>query len=275
MEFLGRACRHFKSKGRNGKDTNEMIIDGKKISTVLELHNLLSSCTNPKMVIQFTMTGAPIKSVPQCIGSFVNISYLNLSGNNIEFLPWSIVLLKKLEHLDLSNNCVAVISPILCYFPLLKTLDVSENVLESLPTDLLNLVALKTLNVIGNKTIKSPPLSVCQDGKEAIFEALRIRKSRVDAFSNWKPYYQGNKTQSMKLNSLVQICIDCIIESDVDFLSAEIPPVMKTYLNETKKQESSLLPNLFKCSKCRRYFTKSFTFENHDCKVVNKMGTLK
>ncbi|OWF52619.1 hypothetical protein KP79_PYT25519 [Mizuhopecten yessoensis] len=153
----------------------------------------------------------------------------------------------------------------LCYFPSLKILDLSSNALESLPTDLLNLEALETFNVCGNNDIKSPPLSTCHEGKEAIFRALGIRRTRVDALANWKPYYQGNKTKASELNSLVKLCIDCIIESEIDFLSAEIPPVVKTYLTETKKQESSLLPNLLKCSECERYFSKTFIFENHDC----------
>lgn len=249
-------------------DSQLLMINGKKIPTVSKLHDLLSGHNNPKLVQQFTLTGSPLRSIPQCLGSFSNISYLNLSGNKIEFLPWSIVLLKKLKHLDLSNNCISVVCPILCYFSLLETLDLSDNSIESLPTDMLNLSALQTINVSGNNTLQSPPPSVCNAGKEAIFEALRIRQSRKDALANWKPYFKGDN--STKLLSLVQICIDCIIDSEIDFLSAEIPPIMKTFLAETKTQESSLLPSLFKCSNCERYFSKRHLFDNHDCRAVNK-----
>lgn len=248
-------------------DPRKVHFDGKDIATVIQLQEKLTAHPDPHQVGTFTVSGAVLKTFPQGIGAFSNITKLSLAGNQIEFLPWSVVLLKKLEHLDLSHNCINVIPPILCHFALLKTLDLSCNALEQLPTDMLNLVALEKINVSGNLNLRSPPLRLCLAGKEAIFEAFRNRQTREDAFLKWKPYYQ---VVSMRLKPLVELCIGCIIDSKTDFLSANIPPVMKTYLNTIEIQESSLLPTLMKCSKCERYFSKTYIFENHDCRLVSK-----
>ena len=57
----------------------------------------------------------------------------------------------------------------------------------------------------------------------------------------------------------------CILECQIDFLgSRDIPPRLKTNLEETKKEDRNSI-FICKCDVCEMYFSNKFKFEIHDC----------
>lgn len=230
-----------------------------------QLFEILESLQEKQNVRYLHLHSTDVKTLPASIGAFENLTELHLSNNKIEFIPWSILLLKKLTIFDLSNNKVQHLPTVICYLPKLVELNLKNNNLTKLPTELLNLPKILIIKVEGNDSLKSPPLSVCAQGKDKIFKMLQNRLKRTNLWGNWKPYYQENGPNHMR--SLVEMCIDCILISDVDFLSAShIPPVMKNYISDVEKMDQhGLLPRLKKCSNCGHYFSKAEFFDNHDC----------
>lgn len=217
----------------------------------------------PATIVKLSATHSKLKTIPADIGRFVNLKVLDLSNNLIEFIPWSIVYLKQLEILNLSHNQLKQLPSTMFHFPYLVSLDLSYNLFERLPNELLRLEKLEKLNVEGNTCLVSPPLDVCLRGVDVVFENLRKRKCRSDIWAGWRPYYKGELTS---LKSLVEICIDSIIDSKLDYLSATIvPTTVKKYLASAQKFNQSSGPLLMKCSCCKTYFSKEDIFDNHVC----------
>ncbi|CAC5372782.1 unnamed protein product [Mytilus coruscus] len=254
------------------------LIDRGEMGTYRSRHHLiisdaasLSTCQHPLEVIKLTITITELTTVPDTIGRFVNVTKLDLSNNLIEFIPWSIVCLKHLETLNLSHNKLKQLPATMFrfqgLFPRLMIIDLSYNLFERLPTELLvfetNLKTLKILNVEGNVGLVSPPLDLCLQGIETIYALLRKRQNRTNEWARWKPYYKDNFTC---LKPLIEICIETIIDSKIDYLSAtSVPPIIKKFLTSAEKYQEMLGPNVMKCSACKRYFTKESVFDNHVC----------
>lgn len=244
---------------KNTLDLNSFSVENE--SQLLEVLKSLQEKQNVKFIY---LHSTKIRNVPASIAEFENLTELHLSNNKIEFIPWSFILLKKLTILDLSNNIMKNIPTLMCYLPNLVELNLENNNLTNLPTELLHLPKILVIKVAGNDSLKSPPLSECIQGKDVIFTLLQKRVQRTNVWSGWKPYYQEKGVGY--LNSLVELCIECILTSNVDFLStSHIPPVMKNYISEVEKKDQYGLPGLKKCSNCGRYFSKNETFENHNC----------
>ncbi|XP_063422489.1 uncharacterized protein LOC134706997 isoform X2 [Mytilus trossulus] len=231
----------------------------------------LSTCQQPREVIKMTITKTELATVPDSIGRFVNVTKLDLSNNLVDFIPWSIVCLKQLEVLNLSHNKLKALPSTMFRiqgtFPRLTIIDLSYNLFERLPTELLvfenKLKTLKILNVEGNVGLVAPPLDLCMQGIETIYASLRKRQNRTDEWARWKPYYEDNFT---RLKPLIEICIETIIDSKIDYLSAtSVPPIIKKFLTSAEKFQEMLGPNVMKCSTCKRYFTKEAVFDNHVC----------
>lgn len=255
-KILSLADRERKRSGHEIKLGFDDIFKGNNVSFTDNIK------AEPDSMTHLTASHASIKSIPEDIGRYRNLKNLDLSNNLIEYIPWSVVYLKELEILDLSHNQLTKLPSTMFYFPKLISLDLSYNLFERLPIELLLYNKLETLNVEGNLSLVSPPLDLCLQGKEAIFTELEKRQSRTNAWARWKPYYTGQFTC---LQTLVEICIESIIYSKLDYLaSTTIPPTVKNYLSSAEKHQVYQI-SLMKCSTCRAYFTKDYIFDNHMC----------
>ncbi|XP_067681610.1 leucine-rich repeat-containing protein 40-like [Haliotis asinina] len=244
------------------------------VSTDQQFENALVKHRNPQSTVEIIFTDSLVEHIPVTIGSFHNLTTLCLHDNKLREIPWSLVYLQHLELCDLSSNCLSEISPIMGYIPSLKELYLQDNILTYLPTSLLKLSHLHVLDVTGNRNLALPPISVCIEGKDAIFSALSKRNNRVDMYSDVTPWYDEHKLQYQSLDhvkyvsSLMQIAVDCILECRLNYLSqTHVPPTLKNFLLRT--EESSIKqPHISKCSACGGFFTTEHNFKNHHCKRI-------
>ena len=90
----------------------------------------------------------------------VNLTYLNLNGNQLDHIPQCFKYLTGLRHLHLHQNRISDISE-LCRrnFDKLEILDLGQNKLSEIPIALVHfLVALTGLTVTNNDLLALPPL---------------------------------------------------------------------------------------------------------------------
>jgi len=103
-----------------------------------------------------------LKTIPDYLGSFVNLKHLNLSDNQLKALPDSIGNLKKLETLIVSNNQLTALPISLEGLVNLRTLTISGNLLSSFPLQIVGLKHLEAVDLSKNKISEIP------DGVEAL-----------------------------------------------------------------------------------------------------------
>ncbi|XP_046582424.1 probable serine/threonine-protein kinase DDB_G0278509 [Haliotis rubra] len=254
------------------KDCEEASDSG--VSTDKDFEEALVQHRNPQSAIEIILTDSLVEHIPLTIGNFYNLTTLRLQENKLREIPWSLVYLRHLELCDLSSNCLSEISPIMGYIPSLRKLYLQHNALTYLPTSLLWLSNLQVLDVAGNCNLASPPLSMCIEGKEAIFSALNKRNNRVDMYSDVTPWYDEGKLQFQSLDhvksasSLMQIAVDCILEFRLNYLSQiHVPPTLKNFLLRTE-QSSNKQSHISKCRTCGGFFSTEHSFKNHHCKRI-------
>lgn len=118
------------------------------------------------------LSGNQLNIIPDSIGFLTSLLSLYLNSNRLCSLPRSIGNLKSLEYLDLSYNLLTFLPPTIGTLDNLLQLKLMYNDLIQLPRMICSLTNLSVLNVTGNENIQSPPLDVCQNGIEKIFEYL-------------------------------------------------------------------------------------------------------
>ncbi|XP_046341774.2 uncharacterized protein LOC124122703 [Haliotis rufescens] len=252
------------------KSVNSNVSEDKDLKKALEKHG------NPLSAIEITLSQSSVENIPLTISNFHNLTILRLQENKLREIPWTLVYLQHLQVCDLSSNCLSEISPIMGYIPTLEELYLKHNTLTYLPTSLLKLSHLQVLDVTGNCNLVSPPMSVCTEGKDAIFSALSKRHNRVDMYSEVTPWYNEHFNvhhfQSLdyvkSVSSLMQIAVDCILECRVNYLSqVHVPPTLKNFLLRTE-QSCVKQFHISKCSTCGGFFTNEHNFKNHHCKRI-------
>ena len=245
------------------------IVSGPRVhgSHVVDtLNDILSNYRNSGQLGCLKVNDTRIYTIPQCIGNFRNIRELDMSRNNIVELPWAIIFLKRLNVLNLSDNSIRSLPPVLFRLKSLRSLNASNNKLRILPTDLLLLTNLEELTITGNPEMRSPTNAICSQGKDAIFESLRNRDKagRQNLWKRWKPYYEDS-IQISFVKPLMDLCIDKILDSEIDYISAVyFPPMLKNYISEEQVTAYGL-PDLHKCSVCKRHFSNAAFFLDHVC----------
>ena len=230
------------------------------------LSGIFCNYHNKLNLYRLEVNDTPISEIPLNICNFRNMVELNMARNKIVDLPWPIVYLSKLEILNLADNCMRRLPPVLFRLTLLKYLNVCNNMLQTLPNDFLLLENLEILLVLGNGELRSPNIATCSQGKDAIFESLRNRPDakRQNVWKKSKPYYEDSE-QISNVIPLMELCIDEIRDKEIDFKAARhFPPALKNYLSQ-EQSASFGLPNVQKCSVCRRYFSNRAYFVDHKC----------
>lgn len=206
-----------------------------------------------------------IHTIPQSIAHFQNLTSLDLSYNCIQELPWSIIYLRQLHQLNLSHNEMCSVPHTIGYLVNLRYLNLDCNKLKMLPQCLLKLTSLKTVTVNGNPLI-SPSQKICSQGTKAILNALGSLNHRRDMWHSWTPNVNGQGLGVRHPPLLTEICLECILTYDVDFLlSAATPPRLKTELLNYQEVQNSRI-HVMKCSECRKFFSNRHFFDMHMCK---------
>lgn len=114
-------------------------------------------------------------SLPDTIKDLVKVKTLELGDNNFKVIPNQIIKLVNLEYLNLSNNELSTLPFNFDRLKKLEKLDLSRNKFDTIPKVLLNLdkdfywgsTLNKGISFYGNP-IKTPPLDVIKNGREAI-----------------------------------------------------------------------------------------------------------
>lgn len=107
-------------------------------------------------LMELTIKGNVIKSLPSSFTSLRNLVKFSFSRNRLMQLPEDIGNLVKLEYLELSGNELHILPVTLCDMPALKTLIIDDNHLVRLPDRLGDLPSLTTLNASVNRLASIP-----------------------------------------------------------------------------------------------------------------------
>jgi Leucine-rich repeat (LRR) protein len=97
-----------------------------------------------------------IAKLPKKIGDLEDLTYLDLSNNNLRSLPESFGFLKSLKFLNLKYNKIIEIPNTIGRLKKLKYLDLRHNNIKSLPPEITNLNSLEILDLHGNKLNNLP-----------------------------------------------------------------------------------------------------------------------
>ena len=112
---------------------------------------LLFSCQNNVIQIDF---------LPESIGNWDSLKYLNLYGNQLTSLPERIGELSNLKNLSINFNKLTSIPESMGNLSSLENLELNENQLTYLPNSIWSLVSLKYLSLQNNQ-LTSLPESIC------------------------------------------------------------------------------------------------------------------
>ncbi|XP_001945717.2 uncharacterized protein LOC100162005 [Acyrthosiphon pisum] len=180
---------------------------------IVEMHldNILKSVDDSKLPFE----------IFQC----PNVKILSLKHNHLRQIPSAIGRLSKLEVLILTDNLLTVQSiPFSLKFCVnLKELYVDDNQLEALPGFLTSMKHLELVYRLGNRNyFKSFFLWYHTDYDH------RARKEI------WKNYWiRGEAGSRPAVSSLLDICVEKIFSSGINFFNEEIPESLKHYMSLT------------------------------------------
>jgi len=159
---LEKSLKDAKNRAGRKKKVGIEIKNGKVSNLYLGGFNLLKISPllkKLKYLKDLDLRSNPIKELPDWIGKFQSLKYLNLSNNQLIRLNPSIGKLTQLEKLDLYGNKLKKLPQSIGNLRSLKVLELHNNELESLPESLGNLSFLTKLLVNDNK-LKTLPESI-------------------------------------------------------------------------------------------------------------------
>ena len=99
----------------------------------------------------FFCTYKKICTISPQINLLVNLTHLDLSGNEIKKIPEEIGHCRKLMHLILNNNCLTDIPDVISTLVNLTHLDLSGNEIKKIPEEIFDCLLLRTLNLSHNQ----------------------------------------------------------------------------------------------------------------------------
>lgn len=95
--------------------------------------------------------------LPSEIGRLTRLTKLNISRNKLTDLPGAFYKLTELQNLNLSYNSLEMIAPDIGDLVMLQALDLSHNCINSLPPGIGFVVRLTNINISHNKLTELPP----------------------------------------------------------------------------------------------------------------------
>lgn len=112
----------------------------------------------PKHVKNLLLGNQALDTLPDEIGNFPNLTYLELSSNSLKKLPDSIGKLKQLRWIDLRFNKIQELPPTFCSLKNLESINLAENQLYKIPECVKDMQKLQVFFVPSNqiplKTLK-------------------------------------------------------------------------------------------------------------------------
>lgn len=115
---------------------------------------------------------------------------LYIENNQLEQLPASLGLMPNLEVLDCRHNLLKQLPDTICHAQGLRELLLEDNLLTHLPEDLDHLVNLKVLTLMNNP-MEDPPMAVCAQGNDAIWNWLRGNRTRKIMATKIQGWWRG------------------------------------------------------------------------------------
>jgi len=128
-------------------------------------------------VSEWATTVRELKDLPEVIGSFSHLEYLNLEQNLLSSLPVSIQKLKQLKELNLSYNMFKEFPEVLLKLSNLTRLDLSFNYLEKIPDAIGDLKNLSNINFERNN-LRMPPDGLIKVIKKRFFD-IKLCMNRI------------------------------------------------------------------------------------------------
>ena len=207
--------------------------------------------------------------VPESIGKFVNLTYLNLSGHEFGEFSLSISHLRCLQTLILANNNFYTLPNFLGLLQNLEVLDVSNNPLQALPLCLVLLGRLRKLNIDGCEKLVFPPRWVHRRGLSAILKFLSSQAQRRNLLSNQRFIPANVRNQP---ETLLNLCIDSIDSMSSVAFVASTPDIPNSVLRFLFERRMNILTqtSLCKCDHCNKYFSSLRQFDCHVCGPFTK-----
>ena len=102
------------------------------------------------------LSNEQINTLPDTIGSLLNLTYLSLSGNQLAILPDTIGYLASLSGLELSKNNLTELPDSIGELSCLSYLNLRNNRLTKLPENICNLLHLSRLDLSDNYLLELP-----------------------------------------------------------------------------------------------------------------------
>ena len=100
----------------------------------------------------------------------------------------------------------------------------------------------------------------------------RLREAasvRVDAFSNFKPYFKDkqldDEAPSTEVHGLSVLCLRVILRTRIPYEHLAVPTILRKRLDYLRNLIQLQGPRIMKCSKCGRFYTDREMFDRHEC----------
>ncbi|XP_034937542.1 leucine-rich repeat protein soc-2 homolog [Chelonus insularis] len=113
---------------------------------------------NPKDVRELKINQVGLSVLSKTIGSFLNLTKLELQDNSISWLPDEIVNLKRLEILIIDNNSLMMLPENIGYMGSLKIISAPNNSISSLPESIRYLKSIEYIDLYCNYITDLPNL---------------------------------------------------------------------------------------------------------------------
>lgn len=152
----------FEIDGRDRRVIEKMLASARDLKELefycLGLGSVLEGITAHKNLLELSMIGNSIRSLPRELVQLRRLRLLTLSDNQIDVLPEELWALSDLVHLDLGNNKLQTVPPGIGQLRDLSSLILNSNCIESLPDTFANLKRLRYLNLEDNLFTSVPEL---------------------------------------------------------------------------------------------------------------------
>ena len=130
-----------------------------------------------------------LTTLPENIGNLANLTDLHLSNNNLSSLPDSLSNLSNLQRLYLYNNQLTNLPKNIGSLPNLTSLHLDNNQIADLPDSISKLSKLKRINLNGNPLTDLSMLRSLSDLGIVIFANMNLPRRYWMKFSEWKPLW--------------------------------------------------------------------------------------
>lgn len=187
---------------------------------IVNLHHLKEIWLEKNQLAQF----------PGVLCDVSSLETISLSGNNFKTVHENIQKLQNLRYLDLGDCGIEDFPETICALRNLRWLCLNENHISSLPYELTCLRSLLFI-YLNENPMKTPPLSVCQRGVQAVFNYLKETHKRRALHQKIVITGSVGAGKSSLARSLVRNCSVLTDETERTVILDRLPWTPETDLN--------------------------------------------